>query len=700
MTVKLQTRISSLLLIMALGFLGCVDLPSEFKAPIIPYEGITVPIVDKEYTLLEAVEKDTTYLSWYKSDTSKSQLVYRDHKVLNKSTVGNNLYVNPPSKSVVSGVIGPIKIPNEQISTSLKFSDWTNLYQAGKPSPGGISVDPVQTDIGLPVLTKFKSATFENGTIDLIIKNNFPKKSELYLVVKDIIIKDVSSNASLVDNSGRIDTIAPGSSRTITLSLKTGTVVSNQLKFVSTVGATSKSVATDTFTTPVKALDITQTLKNLTISDAAAIIPEQDPIVQSGQVKFHKYDSIKVSYCDIKTGDITIDIDNSLDLSAKLYLKINEFYRSASSTLPFDTTIILPRKGKNLVTLNLANFRLRANKLNPTKSDTISKVTYSTKAMVDTSVNGTDYRSISKTDGVNTTVTVSKLVFKSIYARMTPTVLPTTKDIVSIDLKDIKGKLKFTNILFGTNSKINLKFNSVAEADVNLKGTVSAPEAQKTLNINKTITATDKSVSLSATDFLSSFKNDPPTNLYVDIVPTFNPTYSDAKAQDTSTVTPVVDIDIPLQIAVVGGQINDTTKDGDIDTPDQKNRDKAKDVKTAKLFLEITNGIPAQVKTDIYIWDKNKKTILTIPTAGNDYIYVPAAQVDANGKVTAPTVKIIQQTLTGDDIDKLFDVKYVNIKAKLNTSGASGIPVEFKTDDKIKIKGYVKVDYNLNPDKL
>jgi hypothetical protein len=201
--------------------------------------------------------------------------------------------------------------------------------------------------------------------------------------------------------------------------------------------------------------------------------------------------------------------------------------------------------------------------------------------------------------------------------------------------------------------------------------------------------------------FISSFSPNFPSELTITGTATINPDGDQNTIYTISQddyITGNAEITFPLNVGVEDGQFADTTEINITDIKDQENK-----VQSVILTVQITNGIPAKVKFEGAFMDATKSVkLLDLPPNrqdGNRFIELEGASVDANGKVTAPTVKTETIEFTGSDVDKFVNTKYILSNVTINTTGAttgSAAPVEFKVTDSIKIRASAKLVYRVN----
>ncbi|CUS98826.1 hypothetical protein, partial [Candidatus Kryptonium thompsonii] len=152
----------TLLAVLFLIFLyGCFEKPSE---PVLPTWDVdlTVPILEKTFTLGELVEKDTTYFKI----GSNNQIYYSTTSELEATTVGDNLKISDISTSAQTQ-LGNFEIKNPgTITASIKVYEIFPALSSNIP-PGNYIIPsnaPGQTvSVNFTAFESFQSVKFDNG---------------------------------------------------------------------------------------------------------------------------------------------------------------------------------------------------------------------------------------------------------------------------------------------------------------------------------------------------------------------------------------------------------------------------------------------------------------------------------------------------------------------------------------------------------
>ncbi len=681
--------VSLLSLVYLLTITGCIDLPNEFKAPIISYEGITIPILDKSYTLWDAIKKDTTNIT----KTSNNLLIFRQTKTLSTITIGDKISSEAQIQQLTSGKDN-FKVDVSRVESNIGY-DWTNGISPGQNVALFPAVSGTQ-EVILDPIDDFQYATIESGSLKLTITNSFPANSGVQLTISSIVIKNADNSGDVANYNTPI-VIPAGQSILTDIPLIQNSLIKNNIKAILNIQSTQSN---SSFVAPQQTGLFVIEKSTIFIKNGLVIVPSQTPIVDNDSIKLDNSDSLKVYYANFRSGKISIDIDNQLSLGAKTNIVFYDIYRSPLSTIPFDTSLYISPKTVTRVVLNFANYQLRGK--NP--NDVVGFIRYVVISELDSSLNKNDYKNISVDDKIIINTNTDKFIIKEAKAKVKPTSLDPIIETADFATGDANfDNLTFNKLLFSELAKIKLNFNMTTNIPVKITGKISAAEATNDIVLNDYIDESNPTISLNLANFLNSLNGKMISKLNYNISPVFNPNYSTVTVFDTNTVTPSYTVEIPLKISIDNGAYTDTTDS--IDPPSEDDRKKANDIKKIRIVLDIDNGIPASVYANVKIIDKNGDLLFNVPITDtllkSDSIYIPAAYVNDDGKVTQSYKKIVIQEISTKYIDKLFDLDKAIIDFRINTKdAASSKLVEFTTDQTIKIKAYIKMDFELNPDNL
>ncbi len=123
--------------------------------------------------------------------------------------------------------------------------------------------------------------------------------------------------------------------------------------------------------------------------------------------------------------------------------------------------------------------------------------------------------------------------------------------------------------------------------------------------------------------------------------------------------------EIPMNIAVQGLMLSDTL--------DYELNKSESFITQSELYLDISNGFPLSATFKIFLADEAGTVIDSIIPDNN----IPSGTVNAEGKVTAPSLTQMKITLNENQTTHLYACKKAIVVAKLNTGGISGQKVKF-----------------------
>lgn len=299
-----------------------------------------------------------------------------------------------------------------------------------------------------------------------------------------------------------------------------------------------------------------------------------------------------------------------------------------------------------------------------------------------------------------------KLMVSEYTGQLKPTVLEKTRSAASLDVKDIQRKLQFQQINL-INPKIELRFESTADIEFNIDGTVEARNAigQRSVmslssrTLDRTLISQANPVVTFNADSVSKFFNkfsQFPDSIIVYAGGTVNPNNKTISLNKNDQVTVNIKMEFPLEFGLSGGEFSDS-----VNVDFKKDvRDRIKDGNTLDASLTITNGIPASLKFTGKLFDQYNNFLMYFPPKYSDQdtvVSVNGAAVDADGNVTSNTVQNVTVKALKNEIVKISEAAYMRVRIKFNTSGSNNQPVKFKTDNFIKFLASGSMSYHINP---
>jgi hypothetical protein len=670
---------------------GCFEKPSE---PVLPTWDVdlTVPILDKTFTLGELVEKDTTYLKV----GAGNQIYYSTSEKLDATKIGDNLKISDISTSA-STKLGNFEIKNPgTISASIKAYDIFPSLSSNLP-PGNYIVPsnaPGQTvTTNFTAFDNFQQVTFDSGIIKVTVNNGLPVPLQFPNGLAIYNSNDLTTPIlTLFENT----TINANSELTTTVDLAGKTLPANlSLKVtVLSPGSGGQQVYLDVNQMFVT---VSASLENLSIASASAKIPSQtEPVVISDSFVLEPNEPQPdlINEVNFKSGSMKIKVVNGIDLGLNGSITLYNFVRKSDNT-PLQIPLNIGRKNSasNTLTfnLNLADYKLVGNLTN----------TVDYKVEVRTEDTGNEYRTVSKNDGLSAEITLQNIVIESISGKAKPREISFEEQKIDLaGLKDyrekFKGSIKFDDIQV----EINLVKTAQFTFDLNLKikgvntrtgkvDSIEIPLAQRRFSGSTHRIVLNKSNS-NIVNFINSFASQElPEYLIVSGSVFLNPNYEVGRVSSSDSVYGSVSVSFPASVGISNAVFEDTSEVNELSDESKKEIDKTN---YGKLFVEIENGLGVDVRFRAKILGVTMDSLLSIPK-DNDFMINPAP-IGSDGFSSGTTRYINVIELNRNEIQKFKDMKFVRSFISIATANNGGI-VKFRTTDSLKVKIYGRVNYRV-----
>jgi hypothetical protein len=669
---------------------GCFEKPSE---PVLPTWDVdlTVPILDKTFTLGELIKKDTTLKAG-----AGNQIYYSTTEKLDATKIGDNLKISDISTSA-STKLGNFEIKNPgTISASIKAYDIFPSLSSNLP-PGNYIVPsnaPGQTvTTNFTAFENFQWVTFDGGVIKVTVNNGLPVPLQFPNGLAIYNSNDLTTPIlTLFENT----TINANSELTATADLAGKTLPANlSLKVtVLSPGSGGQQVYLDVNQMFVT---VSASLENLSIASASAKIPSQtEPVVISDSFVLEPNEPQPdlINEVNFKSGSMKIKVVNGIDLGLNGSITLYNFVRKSDNT-PLQIPLNIGRKNSasNTLTfnLNLADYKLVGNLTN----------TVDYKVEVRTEDTGNEYRTVSKNDGLSAEITLQNIVIESISGKAKPREISFEEQKIDLaGLKDyrekFKGSIKFDDIQV----EINLVKTARFTFDLNLKikgvntrtgkvDSIEIPPAQRRFSDSTHRIVLNKSNS-NIVNFINSFASQElPEYLIVTGSVFLNPNYEVGRVSSSDSVYGSVSVSFPASVGISNAVFEDTSEVNELSDEAKKEIDKTN---YGKLFVEIENGLGVDVRFRAKILGVTMDSLLSIPK-DNDFMINPAP-VGSDGFSTGTTRYINVIELNRDEIQKFKDMKFVRSFISIATANNGGI-VKFRTTDSLKVKIYGRVNYRV-----
>lgn len=652
---------------------------------------LNLPIAKKSYTMMDLLEKSSE-LKYYKDG---SNLIYlSQEQSIDKIDLKDKLKITGVSESA-SETIGSISIASDSVTANIGFS-WIN---SGITPGSQVIVPPVNdvpASVNTDVMDEFFTIKVDGGTIDLSITNQFP--SPVSLTLKNIVLKNSSSGEVVAQYPNSI-TIPAKETRTVkAIAITKGIFIKNQLTLdclVSTNGSNGNVI-----TLPQNSFSVKAKLLNISVVEAQAKIPSQDPIVidntftiDGSKAQPNKFTNIK-----IESGTLTIKVVNNLDIDATLTFTINNLKNSSGQTFTEIRSIGRKQTTTLFNNLSLSDYSIVSLSGGPTNQISY-KISFQTKST-------SDFRSIKSTDGISGSIDLSNLQLKEFSGQIEPQIVTAERSAISLDMQDLKNKLQFSEINL-RNPLVQLRLKTNAQFEFKIDGKIQAQNSlgqKATLGLNSrtlntTLISPSDSVLTINPDSLSLFFKKFsrfPDSLIVFAGGTLNPNYKNVSIKSTDQISGRSIFELPLDLGISNAEITDSVS---VDLSNDE-RDQIKDVNSLETGIVLTNGLPASISFTGKLYDQNNKFLTYFPpkySTQDTVLTFNGASVDASGNVLAKnkqTQKVIAQK---SEIEKIVNAKYMRIRVKLNTSAPGNNPVRFRTTDDLLIHAFGSTNYRVNP---
>ncbi len=652
---------------------------------------LNLPIAKKNYSLMDLLEKSSD-LNYYKDGSNL--LYFTQEKSIDQIELKDKLKIDAVTESA-SETIGSISIASDSVTANIGFG-----WISSAITPGMQAVVPPLNDIPVSintdVLDEFLSVKLDGGTIDLSITNQFP--SPVSLTLRNIVLKNASSGELVAQYSGST-TIPPKETRTIkAIPITKGIFIKNQLTLdclVSTNGSNGTPV-----TIPQNSFSVKAKFVNLSVVEAQAKIPAQDPVVIDNTITIDEGEAQPTKFSNIKieTGALTVKVTNNLDIDATLNLTINNLKNPSGQTFTEIRSIARKQTVTLFNNLSLLDYSIVSTTGSP--SNQVSyKISVQTKAT-------TDFRTIKSTDGISGSVELSNLKLKEFTGQLQPQVVEAERSAISLDLQDLKDKLQFQQINL-RNPLVQLRLKTNAQFEFKIDGRIEGRNSlgQKAIiglnsrTLNTTLISPSDSVLTINSDSLSLFFKKFsrfPDSLIVYAGGTLNPNYKTVSLKSTDKITGRSIFELPLDFGISNAQITDSVA---VDLSNDE-RDQIKDVISLEAGLVLTNGLPASISFTGRLYDQNNNFLTYFPPKYSDQDSVltfNGATVDAAGNVLTKNKQTKSVKALKAEIDKISKAKYMRVRFTLNTSGTDNSPVRFRTTDDLLIHAFGSTNYRVKP---
>ena len=656
-----------------------------------------VPELDLAFNI--SVANDTTTIDEVARDRSEFLDISSDGRMaLNFSTefresgraeVGNRLQVTPQAQSFGTQ-LGTIKIPGASLDVPpVRVPVGTILpdIPAGvefppDPLPAGVPAVAFADIVGDLKLTNVSLLVIEEGALTLTIQNGLPVPLSLNLVLKDAVTDTLV--AALDPPLGEI---AAGGVGTGTFDLA-GKRMSGAL----TVIVSGGTVAVDGRVTVAEGSELVILIgvSDLSVSEATAVIPQQ--VFADEQVLAFPDDRIQIERAVIADtlGVLTLEVTNEIPVLMSVALSLPDLKGPDGTPNVF----VIDQLESNVT--RTVTFDLRENEFSP---DNPLELRISYQATTFPSDREVTIRSDSE---IRIEARTEKLVFSLVAGRLNELSLPVDPLNQDVDFPDGLDNIGLSSTSLEVFLRSGVGFQSAI--DLLIDGTNQAGNTES-IHIQEVFPRGNPDNPLAIvispdSRELTNFLNNLPTRI------TVTPTVKVGDGVGTESIAPnhFVQVDSVVFQAPAKFRI---TADTRIEVPPEKQELADDDLRrritsnliTTTLFTTIENHIPLGVRVSLRVAERAEDVyanpILKIPREGA--FSVPAAPVDANGRVTESAFQTTDVEVTKEEFLVFLKEGGVFSGVLVEIDATDG-DVELFATDFVAVQAGAKIIVRLNED--
>ncbi|MFN0159456.1 MAG: hypothetical protein ACKVRP_15450 [Bacteroidota bacterium] len=649
---------------------------------------LTLPLANREYSLLEIVRKDTSLLRV----GTGGQIIYATSAGAPPTFIGDLIAIDPPD-TTAEVEFGTFAVTTPPLQTGLQVP-WL---------PGG-AITPIPdtnivfADIAYTIPT-FQSVTFANGTITLTLQNNMPVPLEVNAPV-EVFDAQQRLVASFIFTPS---VIPPYSSRSASDGLAERTTGNN-------IRITGLAFHTPGSATPVEIPQgdiIVATLHTSNVQARRATFAQIPPqrLASDDTTMFSLDDSTLVKEVGFRSGTLDFTFTSRVDLDILFKFRMNELRSVQSVSIPYEDSIYLPARGTGSFSLNLAQYKIQSSTGDLVRSlQVISNIVLPSGSVAPVTVNDTDK--------VDIMLSSTPLIVDTAVAVVKPTWVDVNAPI-AINFGDLptrfSGQISIPSATLGLATSVSFGFPLDLYVSIGARRYPSGDWVYLQIPASqKRIQPGTNAVNFNQNEvgyFLSQFTNQLPDTLYVmgqvlvNPPEVYNPTLAGVGSfGSNSSFGGTVHLEVPLMLGIVDGAyrdtlaIGDTTGDGQTDYTVNKSR--IRDVNFGKIFIEVQNGMPLQVGVNLALLNNTRQSLLSIPQSGSP-VLVNAAAVDNDGNVTLAARSTSTIELSAHDVRQFDPSEFMTYALSLITTPGSPA-VRFKTTDYIRIRVWSTLSYRVN----
>ena len=650
----------------------------------------TVPLFHSSFSLNDI---DTKYLKYGVSDTG-----YRlEYENLLYSYRINDLQVSDTGIDA-SFNLRKLRLNDQEINNTVTLGQINPLFnllngqKADIPAQEQSDLEPTDIDAS----DFFETATLDTGYLDISITNDLPVNINL------IVFELRNSNDNTLVASDSFRNIPKGGGKAVKTIDLAGKTVTKNLK------GSIKRLETEASGGPVlieadKGLTVTLGVRNLRPSYAVAAFPTQDVIDQDEGLTLDM-NGAEIKYFKVRSGRLRIKVVSTIqeDMSMLLYLPGTTkdgkaFYQELSLPGPAGVGVATTEQIYDMTGYTL-DFRGK----NPDVTDTVNTFHQILRVTLDSSGRKL---AVGLSDSIRLEYRLEGMKPEYAIGYLGNTLSRTGLDTTNFDLfkgldgdltfKDVKLDFIFRNSI-GAEGRLKLHhlkgqniFNGrsqILDADP-LKDyiLVGKPEFKR-----DAYTETSFSLGTSNSN-IKEFLEVLPQKLEYDLETEVSPggninNYQDF-VFDNSRMDVIMRLDVPISFAFGGLTLRDTQAVNFAELGDMTR------VKSATLFLDMTNYFPLDFDLDFQLFDKNFNSLgyFDISPDGG----VARGNYDANGFVVKPSETPLRIKLPREKVGALVKTQYIGIVMKVKGTGQMQ---KIYGNSKLDMRAKVQFEYEMRND--
>lgn len=651
--------------------------PANFKKP--NWEpGFGVPLATFNISLANVLKGDSTLTI---DSVDKSVRVVFRNDTLAEQSVGDILEIPSQDPTSTTLKLGVVDISDFGSSQTVLLSSLLNNLDpvTGNAINQGIALGiptpfpPIPTQAGgsysLPTISDFSQVTFSNGALNFTLNNGYP--TTLDSVVMEL--RNVGSTTPL--GVARFGNILPNTQQIKSISLA-GQTMSNNLTFNIIKIASAGTGTSNVLIQGSQALSFSITGDSLRVVNGVVILPSQDFSADTTRVDFATGGNEELYGIDLNSGNINFSFNSSISEPIRVQISLPSV---SVGGVPVSRIINIPPNTPVTENINLTGGTID---LTTDAQQAFNIIPVIVQASL---VSSGTLQPIDSSNSLTVSYGFGNIGFDNVrgyFGQKNIQIEESKLDLNLEFLKDLGGTIFLANpkidlnVVNSIGAPIRLTLNMVGKTKSGQSESLNAP-AQ--LMPFPTVPGTSASGTLSynrANSRLPFLLSLPPDTLTTGGLIVLNPNGNQGPnfISNTSSIKIGMEADLPFELSASDIGFGDTSKfDGSIFDGFVR----------AKLRFRSVNEFPFDMVMQMIFLDSLLAPIDTV--SGN---LVLSGQVDANGRVVAPSNGLSELEITSDMIPRIVNAKNMIVRLAMSTStlpNGDRQVVKIYTDYKLKL---------------